>query len=902
MSGDVVLTNRLSNAVHDVTFTTTITHSHITRKPLRASSEQVYGPTETTVTSTFHRVLPEEWAHIERTGCPIGKPIHNMAALILDETLRLVPEGKGNVGSLFLCGAGMSRGYIGLPEKTAKAFVHNPFPELVQKFRALGFPRPELLYDTGDLAERWVAGGPLMFHGRRDNQVKIRGERIELGEVESVLMGCSRISVRQAVVLARKDVPLFAPEPVLVAYVEAEEFDGSLGTGEQVRQAVLSFAREQMPDYQVPSFVVPMAPDAWRTTAANKVDAKALPLPEPTATAAVVVDDESKSTVIHVNNNNEGATSPGSLATIIRVASAVSGQAFTADSSLVALGIDSINAIVFCKQVEAHVGIKINGCQLADYPTARSLAVYIDSRTDRPRAAGDCGFEHDKTDPQRQAEGKGEIIRNLVRGMAPLDGLRGAIILTGFYCHNAGVFRLGPHQYQANRTRAWGWTESGHRLLGVEGFMVLIGLVTVIQTHFRSSGSRHSGQQRRDHGCGTCAGCGGFWHGAATFWKNQFLKLVPVLYLQYVIHYIIDAASGTPPAGFPADPVSDVFLRNQTNMPAFDEDQAIRGAWWTIICLLGLQGYLRQIWFDTNWFVASMMTFFLLFPFTGPIVRRARAWTAIITGLGVFTAGAIAGFHANYVDATNRPPNAQLPPSNPPILNTSTTTVTAWWPYRFPLADLPLYFLGAFLGQALLATYSVLDPPHNQEHGGTKKEPKKRERKQSCRRICLGSSSATEDTRCCRLMARCRHTCSSQLVWGIVADLCALALVLLAWGPPFDYDIDNPQARHPSTKDPVHNLENVWFFGVWLLVLTIFIFALCNGKGVACFVLARNPLVFYGRIIWPLYLLHTHTWSQKLLTGSGEHAAAWPFNLGTWQLATCCAQKGTCFPVRHNCF
>src|SRR5690606_12028388 len=132
-----------------------------------------YGPTETVVGCAVHTLAPGE-AVPDRPGIPAGRPIAGTCLYVLDE--RMVPVPVGVPGELFIGGVQVAWGYLGDPVKTAGAFVPDPF----------GAVPGARLYRTGDVV-RYLPGGELEFLGRRDHQVKIRGQRIELGEVENAL-------------------------------------------------------------------------------------------------------------------------------------------------------------------------------------------------------------------------------------------------------------------------------------------------------------------------------------------------------------------------------------------------------------------------------------------------------------------------------------------------------------------------------------------------------------------------------------------------------------------------------------------------------------------------------------------------------------------------------------------
>ncbi|HEU5331337.1 MAG TPA: amino acid adenylation domain-containing protein [Actinocrinis sp.] len=209
-----------------------------------------YGPTETTVFATCHPMrTPEDVPDV----VPIGRGVAGSSVWVLDGLLRPVPVGV--VGELYVGGAGVARGYVGRPGLTAGRFVADPFGG--------GGGR---LYRTGDLVRRGPEGA-LVFCGRVDEQVKVRGFRVELGEVQAVLAACPGVGQAVAVVRAGR-----GGVGRLVGYVVAS--DAGVGVeGEVVR----GFVAQRLPSFMVPGVVVVL--ESLPVTVNGKVDRGALPEP-----------------------------------------------------------------------------------------------------------------------------------------------------------------------------------------------------------------------------------------------------------------------------------------------------------------------------------------------------------------------------------------------------------------------------------------------------------------------------------------------------------------------------------------------------------------------------------------------------------------------------------------------
>ncbi|TMC05162.1 MAG: amino acid adenylation domain-containing protein [Chloroflexi bacterium] len=288
-----------------------------------------YGPTETTVAVTL-KECAGSW---ERTP-PIGRPMANHQALVLDGGLRPLPPGVP--GELCVAGAGVARGYAGRPALTAACFVPNPHPTVPG----------ERIYRTGDLA-RWLPDGDLEFAGRLDRQVKVRGFRVELAEVEAVLGG------HPAVVRCAVEVAGDGGGTSLVAYVEPAA--GAGATSGSLRD----YAADRLPAYMVPARVVVL--DRIPLTANGKIDRRALPAPDdsrPDGVAAFVAP----------RTELERRIAAEVFAAVLEL----TGVGVTDD--FFALGGNSIQAMQAVSRLRSVAGVEVPLADFFETPTVERLA------------------------------------------------------------------------------------------------------------------------------------------------------------------------------------------------------------------------------------------------------------------------------------------------------------------------------------------------------------------------------------------------------------------------------------------------------------------------------------------------------------------------------------------------
>ncbi|MGD9007815.1 MAG: amino acid adenylation domain-containing protein [Desulfobacteraceae bacterium] len=211
-----------------------------------------YGPTEATICATFYNF--QNATQVDRRT-PIGIAVPGYSVYLVDQNTQPVPIGV--TGEIVIGGPGLARGYLNRPEMTKEKFIPNPY-----------FENPHSrLYKTGDMA-RMLADGNIEYIGRRDNQVKFRGFRVELGEIEAALIQHDVVS--QAVVMLLEDQ---LGNSQLAAYVVSDQNDQSIG------DSLKKSLKAKLPAYMIPSVIIFL--DAFPLTPNGKVDRRALPEPDP---------------------------------------------------------------------------------------------------------------------------------------------------------------------------------------------------------------------------------------------------------------------------------------------------------------------------------------------------------------------------------------------------------------------------------------------------------------------------------------------------------------------------------------------------------------------------------------------------------------------------------------------
>lgn len=315
----------------------------LTHAPLH----NLYGPTEAAVDVSWYPAFGPELAAVQGNSVPIGFPVWNTGLRILDAMMRPVPFGVA--GDLYLTGIQLAQGYLGRPDLTASRFIADPF--------APG----ERMYRTGDVA-RWLDNGAVEYLGRSDDQLKIRGQRIELGEIDRALL--SLPDVAQAVSHAcvfNQAAATGGDARQLVGYVVSE-------SGLPLdRDALLHSLKAQLPPHMVP--VVLLQINALPLSANGKLDRKALPLPELTRTTS------------------GRAPETDTEVAIAQAFSALLGcEVNDIDADFFALGGHSLLAMRLAAQLSRTFSRKVTPGQIMVASTVNALSALVDSPLDDEQA------------------------------------------------------------------------------------------------------------------------------------------------------------------------------------------------------------------------------------------------------------------------------------------------------------------------------------------------------------------------------------------------------------------------------------------------------------------------------------------------------------------------------------
>ncbi|MDZ8184107.1 MAG: amino acid adenylation domain-containing protein [Nostoc sp. ChiSLP02] len=312
-----------------------------------------YGPTETVVGCCIYEVPVGKYT---LGSIPIGKPIANTQLYILDKYLQPVPTGV--VGELHIGGLGLARGYLNQPELTALKFIPNPFSK----------QEGDRLYKTGDLV-RFLASGDIEYIGRIDNQIKIRGFRVELGEIEGVIN--QHPSVSASVAIVREDKP---GNQNLIAYITLHS-DKTLTISELRR-----FLQNKLLDHMMPTAF--MILEAFPLTSNGKVDRRALPIPNglrpELEVAYAVPQTEIEKTIASVWQQ------------------ALNLEKIGIHDNFFEIGGHSLLLVTVHSQLQEILKAELSTLDLFRYPTINSLAEYLSSSANKTVPLQDSDIETEK--------------------------------------------------------------------------------------------------------------------------------------------------------------------------------------------------------------------------------------------------------------------------------------------------------------------------------------------------------------------------------------------------------------------------------------------------------------------------------------------------------------------------
>ncbi|MBX9258974.1 non-ribosomal peptide synthetase, partial [Desmonostoc muscorum CCALA 125] len=312
-----------------------------------------YGPTETVVGCCIYQVPVGK--HVSGS-IPIGKPIANTQLYILDQYLQPVPTGV--VGELHIGGMGLARGYLNQPELTALKFIPNPFSK----------QEGDRLYKTGDLV-RFLPSGDIEYIGRIDNQIKIRGFRVELGEIEAVIN--QHPSVSASVAIVQEDKP---GNQNLIAYITLHP-NKTLTISELRR-----FLQNKLLDHMIPTAF--MILEAFPLTSNGKVDRRALPMPDALRpeleVAYVVPQTEVEKTIASVWQK------------------ALNLEKIGIHDNFFEIGGHSLLLVKVHSQLQEILNAELSTLDLFKYPTINSLAEYLSSSANQTAFLQDTNIQTEK--------------------------------------------------------------------------------------------------------------------------------------------------------------------------------------------------------------------------------------------------------------------------------------------------------------------------------------------------------------------------------------------------------------------------------------------------------------------------------------------------------------------------
>ncbi|MFZ5515898.1 MAG: amino acid adenylation domain-containing protein [Candidatus Zhuqueibacterota bacterium] len=299
-----------------------------------------YGPTEATVGPTIFKADPDK---LDSATVPIGRPLSNVKVYLLDKYLNPTPPGIP--GEIYIGGVCLARGYHHRAEMTAERFVPDPF----------GQNAGGRLYRTGDMG-KYLPDGTIEFYGRVDFQVKVRGFRIELAEIESVLT--EHEAIEEVVVLAKKDK---AGENRLVAYIVPDH--KPLPEKSEIRE----FLKSRMPEYMVPTAFVML--DAFPLTPNGKIDRKALPEPDEFRASA-------EATYVKPRTELENVVATIWQEVLLMEKVGINDNFFDLGGhSLTMVKVHS----VLCEKLNRDISI----VEMFKYPTVRTLARFLSEEQDK---------------------------------------------------------------------------------------------------------------------------------------------------------------------------------------------------------------------------------------------------------------------------------------------------------------------------------------------------------------------------------------------------------------------------------------------------------------------------------------------------------------------------------------